>query len=202
MSEFEDILCKFLLKQPSLDALLWHRLRTMNRRISKVAEKVPPTRWDLKVTPDSLSGLLILAKSPLENRLAGMLHLEVAKLSLQQAERLADLLIKRLYLAALSAKGKCILGQVVLLPNTSVICQQQWLAWPDRTTAVPRSGAAARLISKSSAPAVYHIKLCLCKQVPPTACSPSRGLRHRSSPWTSPAENKSSPSRHWHACPS
>ena len=202
MSEFEDVLCKFLLQQPSLDALLWHRLRTINRRFSEVAEKVPPTRWDLKVTPDSLSGLVILAKSPLENRRAGVLHLEVAKLSLQQAERFADLLIKRLYLAALSAKGKCILGQFVLLPNTSVMCQQQWLAWPDRTTAVPRSGAAARLISKSGAPAVYNSKLCVCKQAPPTTCSPSRGLRHRSSPWMSAAENEPCPSRHWHACPS
>ena len=202
MSEFEDVLCKFLLQQPSLDALLWHRLRTINRRFSKVAEKVSPTRWDLKATPGSMSGLVILAKSPLQNRRAGMLHLEVANLSLQQAERLADMLTKRLYLAALSAKGKCILGQVVLLPSTSVMCQQQWLAWPDCTNAVPRSGAAARLISKSGAPAANNTKLCMCKQAPPTTCSPSRGLRQRSSPWTSAAENEPSPSRHWHACPS
>ena len=58
--------------------------------------------------PGSVSGLVTLAKSPLENRRAGMLHLEVANLTLQQAERVADLLVKKLYLAALSAKGKWI----------------------------------------------------------------------------------------------
>ena len=60
MSEFEDVLCKFLLQQPSLDALLWHRLRTVNRRFSKV-DKASTSH---QVGSEGLAGLSIRAGDP------------------------------------------------------------------------------------------------------------------------------------------
>ena len=52
-SEIQDVLCQYLLHQPllhqpSIDAVLWHRLRAVNKEFSRVTEMVPPKQLVLE----------------------------------------------------------------------------------------------------------------------------------------------------------
>ena len=108
-SEIQDVLCQYLLQQPSLDALLWHRLRAVNKGFFRVTNQVPPTRLRMRILPSTLKTLLTLADAPLHERRAVVLDLDLAHLPLQSARQVAGLLVTKLYLGSLAATGDCLL---------------------------------------------------------------------------------------------